>query len=995
MSREAGMVDTIQSLFSTRRRIDRRIEKVIDYAALQDERLLAEIEEYEATDKVEGCFRTFLENYDQGVRGGQVTEIGVWVHGFYGSGKSSFTKYLGLALDPERSLAGRPFMEHLSQRLPSADVKALLTSVARRAPTAVIFLDLAAEQLAESTATSVSTVLYWKVLQQLGYSKEKKLAQLELTLERQGKTEEFRHLYRERWHEDWESIHNDPVLGNARAAQIVTQILPAEFPTPESFSRLRFEEAKNLRDRAQDIIDLVRRKTGKQNILFLVDEAGQYVAPRVELILNLDGLVRAFKELGQGKVWMVATGQQTLAEIVAKAQYNSAELNRLQARFPVSIELDASDIKAITYRRLLTKTSEAETRLKEMFRGSGQALITYTRLSGTVLYRTDPDTDTFVQFYPFLPHHFDLLLELIRTLARSAGGIGLRSAIKVIQDVLVDVNRLLPAGTTKLAERPVGTLACADDFYNTLRNDIYKVLPHVVAAVERTAQVFPARPLAVRVAKAVAALQTVEGFPCSGENIAALLYPSVGAPSLLPEVRDVLRDMLAVSEIGLIEDPKAGGYVFLSDKVRPLQKKRGDMPVLSGDTTRIRNEALKKVFDPQPAARLENTKEVKAAVRSGKFLIVGDGEDMTVRLEWVDDGLWDTRRTILLTETAAQPEWLNAVAWLVRNSDAVEELLPEIYRSEQIALQIDERSADRDEAQYLRAQLKQAESYRSEAERLLKQALMAGTLIFRGRPTPAAEAGNTIEAAARTVLGRAAQDVFKYYHLAPVRAGTDLAGKFLTVDRFDRITPEQDPLTLVAKKGGSTQVNIGHPALAEALRAFQDRLQEVGGGRLWGNAIQDFFAGPPYGWSKDTVRYLFAALLVAGKIEFHTAEGTLRVAGPKAGEACRSTLAFNRVGVSLRGAPPDPEALDRAAKCLQNIFGDTVVIPFEDSISRAVRRNLPGLLEAVGALPDRLRLLMLPGEERAIGLKSQSDQRAEWRCDRCRRHPGHQGVHIR
>jgi len=619
---------------------------------------------------------------------------------------------------------------------------------------------------------------------------------------------------------------------------------------------------------------------------------------------------------------------------------------------------------------LLTKTSDAETRLKEMFRGSGQALITHTRLSGTALYRTDPDTDTFVQFYPFLPHHFDLLLELIRTLARSAGGIGLRSAIKVIQDVLVDVNRLLPAGTTKLAERPAGTLACADDFYNTLRNDIYKVLPHVVAAVERTAQIFSGHPLTVRVAKAVAAMQTVEGFPCSAENIAALLYPSVGAPSLLAEVREALRDLLATSEIGLVEDPKAGGYVFLSDKVRPLQKKRGDMPVLSGDTTRIRNEVLKKIFDPQPAARLENTKEVKAAVRSGKFLIVGDGEDMAVRLEWVDDSLWDTRRTALLTDTAAQPEWQNAVAWLVRNNDTVEELLPEIYRSEQIALQIDERSADRDEAQYLRAQLKQAEGYRSEVERLLRQALMGGTLIFRGRPTPAAEAGNTIEAAARTVLGRAAQDVFKYYHLAPVRAGTDLAGKFLTVDRFDRITPEQDPLTLVAKKGGSTQVNVGHPALAETLRAFEDRLQEVGGGRLWGNAIQDFFAGPPYGWSKDTVRYLFAALLVAGKIEFHTADGTLRVAGPKAGEACRSTLSFNRVGVSLRGAPPDPEALDRAAKCLQSIFGDTAVIPFEDSISRSVRRNLPGLLEAVGALPDRLRLLMLPGEERALTLKS-------------------------
>ena len=79
-------------------------------------------------------------------------------------------------------------------------------------------------------------------------------------------------------------------------------------------------------------------------------------------------------------------------------------------------------------------------------------------MTGTALYKTDPDAETFARFYPFLPQHFDLLLELIRTLARSTGGIGLRSAIKVIQDALVDVNRLLPPGADKLADRQIGAL---------------------------------------------------------------------------------------------------------------------------------------------------------------------------------------------------------------------------------------------------------------------------------------------------------------------------------------------------------------------------------------------------------------------------------------------------------------------------------------------------------------------------------------------------------
>ncbi len=955
----------IRSLFSTRRQIDRRIEKVIDYAARDVDRLQAEIEEYEATDSVEANFRRFLETYQRAVQGGQVTEVGVWVSGFYGSGKSSFTKYLGLALDGSTSIGGRPFIDLLSERLHSTDVRALLRTVASRTPTTVIFLDLGAEQLAENASATISSVLYWKVLQWARYSKVTKLAQLELTLERLGKYGEFQEKYKARWKEDWLSIHNDPTLANARAAQVITSVLPHEFSSPEIFSKAKLEVADNLRDRAKEMIDLIRNKTGKQNILFLIDEAGQYVAPRQELILNLDGLVRDFKEVGQGKVFVAATGQQTLAEIVRGATYNSPELNKLVARFPIPIELDARDIKEITYRRLLTKTPEGEAQLKALFRTSGQALIAHTRLTGTTLYKSDPDADTFAQFYPFLPQHFDLLLELIRMLARSTGGIGLRSAIKVIQDVLVDVNRLLPRDATRLADREVGSLACADDFYDSLRADILKVLPHVVSAVDRTAVALPRNRPAARIAKTVAVLQNIEGFPCTAENIAALLYPAIDNPSLRDQVGETLGKMLAEKELGLIEDPKAGGYVFLSEKVRPLQKKRNEMIPTSGDVNRIRNEILgKKIFDPQPSARLENSKEVKAGVRTGKTLIVGDGEDITFRLEWVDDNGWEARRTELLTETAAQAELRNAIAWLARKSNTVEDLLPEIYRSEQIAGQVEDRTADRDEAQFKRAELKRAERGRDEVERLLKQALLEGTFVFRGRPTPAGEGVETTDAAARGILAKVAGDVFEYYRLAPIRASSDQAAKFLSVDHLDRMTPELDPLRLVARVGGAMRVDINNAALAETVRAFRTKLDETGGGRLQGSAIQDMFANPPYGWSKDTVRYLFAALLVSGTVEFHTAEGPLKVAGPKAAEACKNTLAFNRVGVSLRDAPPDPEALDRATRRLEDLFGETVM-PLEDAISRAVRKYLPALQEQVASLPNLLRLLGLAGEERA------------------------------
>jgi len=48
------MSDTIRQLFSTRRPIDRTIEKVIDYYAQEEDRLFREVDEYEITDNKSG-----------------------------------------------------------------------------------------------------------------------------------------------------------------------------------------------------------------------------------------------------------------------------------------------------------------------------------------------------------------------------------------------------------------------------------------------------------------------------------------------------------------------------------------------------------------------------------------------------------------------------------------------------------------------------------------------------------------------------------------------------------------------------------------------------------------------------------------------------------------------------------------------------------------------------------------------------------------------------
>jgi hypothetical protein len=212
------------------------------------------------------------------------------------------------------------------------------------------------------------------------------------------------------------------------------------------------------------MLEIAREASGKEYIVFIIDEVGQYVGPRPNLILNLDGLAKNLKNIGDGKVWIVGTAQQTLTEDDAKAALNSPELFKLNDRFPIQIALESNDIKEICYTRLLGKSAAAEQALGSLFDQHGQQLRQNTKLVDARVYGVDFDRKTFVDLYPFLPAHFDILLHLLGALAKSTGGVGLRSAIKVIQDILIEGGEGKPA----ISEQQVGWLATTVTLYDAL-----------------------------------------------------------------------------------------------------------------------------------------------------------------------------------------------------------------------------------------------------------------------------------------------------------------------------------------------------------------------------------------------------------------------------------------------------------------------------------------------------------------------------------------------
>ena len=944
---------SIRSLFDPSKDIFRTIEKVITYGASQENRLKSEIAEYVVTEGIEEQFRLLLDRMQLAMETGGENEVGVWVSGFYGSGKSSFTKYLGLAFDDQRTIDGTPFIKYLQDRLHKPQTKALLSTVAQRFPAAVVMLDLASEMLAGATMEDVSTVLYFKVLQWAGYSRNLKVAAFERMVEKDGRTEELYRLVAEALPgATWDRVQNNPLAIDGLIPKIAHQMYPALFPEPKSFSSstegfFQFED-----QRVQEMIDIVRSKSGKQNIIFIVDEVGQYVASRDNLILNLDGLAKNLKRLGDGKAWIISTAQQTLTEDDPRAALNSDKLYKLKDRFPIQISLESSDIKEICYKRLLGKSPSGEDQLGKLFDAHGQALRHNTRLQDAKYYDADFSRQTFMNLYPFLPAHFDILLHLLGALAKSTGGIGLRSAIKVVQDVLKG-----EGGTTAMADQPVGWLATTVTLYDELEKDIRRAFPSVHQAVGKVLIRFPDGNLHKDISKSVAVLQILGNLPVSVQNVASLMHPSITSGSQLDKVKEAVDEMLIDVLVPLGE--KDGNLVFLSEKLRDIEQERGALALRSVDVRRIFSDAVREVFDPLPRVSLHGTLAVASGIKlqSGSAVtsLAGDQNTVQTILELVPAADYDAARNRILDDSRSRTG-RNIIGLLARSNPDLDDLANEIYRCQRIT-ELHRNEPDQEVRDYCSGQLDRAANLAKQLQSKIKQTLQAGSFVFRGQATAVSALDPSLLDATKKLLNDVATQVFDRYVEAPERASTDTAEKFLKVANPAAISSGIDPLGLVQTTSGRASFKTDHKAMT-SIRDYIDKRGTVDGKRLL-----DDFSSDPFGWSPDTTRYILAAMLMAGEIKLKVSGREVTAAGQQAIDALKTNNSFKQIGVALRDERPSNETLGRAADRLTDLIGD-IVIPLEQEISKAAAKYFPRFQNDYGSLGEKLSGLGLAGCDR-------------------------------
>jgi len=940
----------IQDLFDPAKQLNREIESVVTFGEKSEKSLSDEIKEYVVTDKLHQNYEEVIEDLQRAFDDSS-KEVGIWVSGFYGSGKSSFAKYLGLSFDTSILINGVTFGQMLMSRIQDTALAAMHRTIIARHNPAVVMIDLSSQNTA-GKFPPVSDIVYYETLKLLGITKstDQKVMCFVDMLHDEGKYDEFCRIVEEEKHKKWADVETNDLAANMIAASLAPRLLPAYFPDSASYRNMNINSALNEKERFIRLYNLVKEKTGKDKIIFVLDEVGQYVASNVDYILNVQGMMQIFKDEFHGKVWVIATAQQTLTEDNRQAQLNSNELFRLNDRFPVKVDIEANDIKEIITKRLLGKSKEGKDYLRNLFKQNEGVLKngTHLTLQARSIYNQVLSEDSFADLYPFLPVHIDILLSLLQKLASRTGGVGLRSVIRLIRDILVD---------NHLADATIGTLAGPEHFYDVLRTDMERnAAKEIVIAAEKAIRMYNGNALAVRICKTIAIMQLLDDFNLSFDNICALLYNKVGEQVDKGEVREILDEISQAP--GLTLQEAEGKYQFMTNAILGIREERDKIIPREADKAEVMQQMLQDILTPAPSVNVYNSKTVTAGVelteRNHPYSIYSS-QTLKMNVRFVDGASFEGTRQLLLTEST-RPENKRTLYWLCTLNKDKESLLQEIVKSQNIRKR-HQNETNKEIQTYLRAQGDLVEEKKQQLRHILRDAQANSEIIFRG--TPQQVNADTYKTQA---LKGIAEKIFEKYPMAPASMKADCVTKLGAFDDLATLPDSLNPLKIIDKSNGT--INIKHPAISE-IKDFIASKNEV-----IGSEVVAYFEDTPYGWSKDTIRYLVALMLKASIIQIRVAGKDITVFGETAVNAMATNNSFNKINISLNteGMLTVPELLE-AIKNLTSLFNSPRIAPVKDQIAKEAYKKIKFLLPRFNNLVptfEALNLAGLPILKRAI-----------------------------
>ena len=815
------------------------VERPIDGVIKADDarNLQVELEEYVVTRDVARGLSIFTERYLD-----ELTANGVWISGFFGSGKSHLLKILSLILNGEPLASGKRPADIILPKIEDEIVKANLKKATAIPSRSILFnIDQKFDGIGGDHTAPILEV-FVKVLNELQgyYGKQGYIAKFEHDLDVRGDFEPFKATYLRVNGASWENDRE--AIATARNAAFA-KAYAEHFKVPEAeasnlMRQVRQDYRVSIESFAQMVKDYISRQPAGFRLNFFVDEVGQFIGQNSKLMLNLQTVAETLGTVCGGRAWVFVTSQADLEGLLGAFKGMEAQdITKIMGRFKTQLTLASAEVREVIQKRLLAKKVDEPEVLTDIYDREKDNLQTLYRFGDNSINLTGwRGGDEFCAFYPFHPYQFDLFQRAIQQLSKHGVftgrylSVGERSMLAVFQEVAKAVRN-----------DNVGRLATFDHMYDGISASIRGDMQTTIKMAERQL----GEGLPIRIIKSLFLLKWVREFKATARNVAILLIDS-------PEI-DIRAHEKAVAEaLTLLESQSylqrnADLYEFLTDTEKDIE-------------VEIKNSEI----DESQVADLLAKVLFADVLRDPKIRYEGNGQDYSYGRK-LDDALIGREADIAINIiTTEHPNHTDAPTLAAQNTGKAELLcvLPSdstltdqarLFLKTQKYVQQNTGSGDDTRKAILDQRSQQNSLRRTAMQELAGQFLGKAPLSLNGSRLDTVGEGD-----ARNRFAKACQELisFSFPNLKMLKGGYDettLSNALLAQDDLltsGNQTPsesEQEILTYVMRN----QNNGERTSIEEILRNFGKR---------------------PYGWYPMAVLTLVSRLFRMGKVELRTAE---------------------------------------------------------------------------------------------------------------------------
>ncbi len=551
--------------------VSRPIEGVIK--ADDESSLYVELNEYVLTDEVAKRLEHFLDAYND-YHGAN----GVWVSGFFGSGKSHLLKMLALIME-NRSVDGSTALDIFLPKIPKEDEllrAALKKAVAIPSKSILFNIDQKADIISKSQTDALLSVFVKVFNEMCGYfGKQGYIAHFERDLDSRNQLEAFKASYQQHANKPWERGREQALLESGNIARAYAEITGEDPALAKGIlDKYRAQYSVSIEDFSEQVKAWLDKKPANFRLNFFVDEVGQYIADNTKLMTNLQTVAESLATKCQGRAWIIVTAQEDMNSVLGDMnKQQSNDFSKIQARFANRLKLTSADVAEVIQKRLLTKNDTGAALLATTYEQQFNNFKTLFEFAdGGQQYSNFRDAEHFTYCYPFVPYQFPLFQAAIRGLSQhngfegKANSVGERSMLGVFRDVAIAIDN-----------EPVGQLATFDRMFEGIRGALKSAIQSAINNAERHL----GDEYAVRVLKALFLVKYVKEFKATLRNLSVLMLERFGDD--LPAQRKRLEAALNKLEQQTYIQRNGDLYEYLTDEEKDVEEEIKGTEVESTD----------------------------------------------------------------------------------------------------------------------------------------------------------------------------------------------------------------------------------------------------------------------------------------------------------------------------------------------------------------------------------------------------------------------------